>query len=116
MLQAFLAFTFASAGYSKLSADPAQVELFANIGVGQWLRYSTGVLEIAGAVGVLIPLSSGLAAFGLAGIMAGAIAITVFVVPENPWAPPLGFLALSLFVAAGRWSRTNALIGTFKLR
>ncbi|MEU6717357.1 DoxX family protein [Nonomuraea sp. NPDC046802] len=113
VLQAFLAFTFLSAGYTKLSGDPLQVELFANVGVGQWLRHLTGVLEIAGAIGVLIPPLSGLAACGLAGIMVSAIVITVLVVPGDLWAPS-GFLVLSLLVVLGRWSRTKALIGTFR--
>jgi putative oxidoreductase len=31
--------------------DPAMVEMFATIGIGQWFRYVVGALEIAGAVG-----------------------------------------------------------------
>jgi uncharacterized membrane protein len=46
--------------------------MFATIGIGQWFRYVVGALELAGAVGVLIPRLSGLAALGLIGLMAGA--------------------------------------------
>jgi hypothetical protein len=38
------------------------VELFAAVGVGQWLRYMVGTLEVAGAVGLL--LVSALIAWG----------------------------------------------------
>jgi putative oxidoreductase len=40
------------------------VEMFANIGIGQWFRYVVGALEVAGAAGVLVPRVSGLAALG----------------------------------------------------
>ena len=46
-------------GLAKVVGDPAMVEMFATIGVGQWFRYAVGALEIAGAVGVLVPRLSG---------------------------------------------------------
>ncbi len=65
VLQVLLALLFAMAGVVKVIGDPAAVEVFATIGIGQWFRYLVGVLEIAGAVGVLVPRLSGLAALGL---------------------------------------------------
>ena len=53
--QALLALTFAMAGLAKVFGDPAMVEMFATIGLGQWFRYVVGALELAGAVGVLVP-------------------------------------------------------------
>jgi uncharacterized membrane protein YphA (DoxX/SURF4 family) len=38
VLQAVLAFQFAGGGLLKLSGAPVMVELFADIGAGQWLR------------------------------------------------------------------------------
>jgi succinate dehydrogenase/fumarate reductase cytochrome b subunit len=60
------------------------VTLFADIGAGQWLRYVVGVLEIAGAVGLLIPLLTGLAAAGLAALMTGALVTRVIVLDGSP--------------------------------
>ena len=72
-LQVLLAAMFAMAGLAKVFGDPAMVEMFDTIGIGQWFRYLVGALEIAGAVGVLIPRLSGLAALGLVCLMVGAI-------------------------------------------
>ena len=60
VLQALLALQFAMAGWAKVFGSPAMVEMFAIIGIGQWFRYVVGTLELAGAVGVLIPGLSGL--------------------------------------------------------
>ena len=48
-LQTLLAIMVAMAGLAKVFGDPAMVEMFATIGVGQWFRYLVGALEIAGA-------------------------------------------------------------------
>src|SRR5215212_6348208 len=64
-LQAVLALMFAMAGFAKVGGDAAMVKMFATIGIGQWLRYLVGTLEIVGALGVLVPRVSGLAALGL---------------------------------------------------
>jgi len=57
ILQAAAAAMFLMAGFSKLGGEPQTVALFEMIGVGQWFRYLTGVLEIGGAVLLLIPRS-----------------------------------------------------------
>ena len=41
------------------------VRLFTDIGAGQWLRYFTGTLEVAGAIGLMLPFLCGLASLGL---------------------------------------------------
>jgi putative oxidoreductase len=86
-LQALLALMFAMAGFAKVLGDPAMVEMFATIGIGQWFRYLVGALELAGAVGVLIPRLSGLAALGLISLMAGATATNVLVLGTSPLLP-----------------------------
>ena len=115
VLQAGLALQFAGGGLLKLSGAPVMAELFADIGAGQWLRYLVGLLEVAGAVGLLVPRLSGLAALGLAGLMVGAAATNLFVIDESPWLP-IGLLLVSALVALGRWSQTRALAGGFRRR
>jgi uncharacterized membrane protein YphA (DoxX/SURF4 family) len=110
ILQAVLAFQFAGGGLLKLTGSPEMVELFAAVGVGQWLRYMVGTLEVAGAVGLLVPRLSGLAALGLAGLMVGATTTNLFVLGESPWLP-IGLLLASALIAWGRRSRTKALAG-----
>jgi uncharacterized membrane protein len=110
VLQVVLTFQFAGGGLLKLTGSPELVELFAAIGAGQWLRYLVGALEVAGAVGLLVPRLSGLAALGLAALMVGATATNLFVLGERPWLP-VGLLLVSAVIARGRRSRTKVLVG-----
>ncbi len=107
-LQALLALQFAMGGLAKVFGDPAMVEMFAAIGVGQWFRYAVGALELAGAVGVLIPRLCGLAALGLVGLMAGATLTNVLVLGTSPLLP-IALMLAGVLVAWGRWPRTRIL-------
>jgi hypothetical protein len=81
---------------------------FTEIGVGQWLRYLTGVLELAGAIGLVVPFLSGLAALGLAGVMAGAVGTELFLLENGDAFLPalLGGLALAIAVVRRKTVRT----------
>ena len=109
-LQALLALMFTMAGLAKVGGDAAMVEMFANIGIGQWFRYAVGALEIAGAVGVLVPRLSGPAALGLACLMAGATLTNLFVLGASPLLPVV-LLLVSVWVARGRRARAETLLG-----
>lgn len=61
--------------------------MFATIGVEQWFRYAVGVIELAGAVGLLVPRLAGLAALGLAADMIGAMAVQDRHLPRQPVVP-----------------------------
>jgi putative oxidoreductase len=108
VLQALLALEFAMAGLAKVGGDPAMIEMFATIGIGQWFRYAVGALELAGAVGVLIPRLCGLAALGLVVLMAGAALTKVLILGTSPLLP-IVLLVVSGMVAWGRWPRTRTL-------
>jgi putative oxidoreductase len=112
-LHALLALTFAMAGFAKVSGSPAMVEMFATIGIGQWFRYVVGALEFAGAIGLLVPRLSGLAALGLICLMAGATLTNVLVLGTSPLLP-IALMLMSALVAWGRWPRTKALAGKLK--
>ncbi len=79
-----LALVFVGAGFAKLAGDPAMLQLFDAIGAGQGLRYVVGALELAGAIGVLVPRLCGLAAIGLALLMIGASITNVVVLGVSP--------------------------------
>ena len=83
VLQIAAAGMFLMAGFSKLSGNEQMVGMFEAIGVGQWFRYLTGALEVAGAILLLIPRTSGLGALMLAGVMAGAVMTHLFVVGDG---------------------------------
>jgi uncharacterized membrane protein YphA (DoxX/SURF4 family) len=57
-LKGLLAAVFVSAGGAKIYGVPIMVENFQQIGLGQWFRYLTGILEIVGGIMVLMPLLS----------------------------------------------------------
>jgi uncharacterized membrane protein YphA (DoxX/SURF4 family) len=113
VLQVVLALQFAGGGLAKLAGSPELVDLFTSIGAGQWLRYVVGALEVAGAVGLLVPRLSGLAALGLAALMVGATVTNLFVIGERPWLP-VGLLLVCAVIAWGRRSQTRALAATLK--
>ena len=77
VLSAF--FLIAAAG-PKLVGAATAVELFDDIGLGQWLRYVVGGLELAGAIGLVVPRLARPAALGLTGVMVGAILTNLFVI------------------------------------
>lgn len=108
-LQAVLAVQFAGAGILKLAGAHDMVVMFASIGLGQWLRYLVGTLEVAGAIGLLIPRLSGLAAMGLICLMVGATATNLFVIDYSPLLP-LAYLVVSVLIAWGRLPATRAAV------
>lgn len=115
ILQVVLAAIVAGGGISKLAGDPVMVDMFADIGAGQWLRYLVGALEVSGGVGVLIPALAGLASLGLAALLTGAVITDQFVLDQSPWLA-LALLVVAAVIARARWSRTEAVVGTLLRR
>ena len=60
------------------------VDLFEQIGLGQWFRVVTGVVEVTGAVALLIPGLASIGALWLGGTMVGAVATHLFVLHTSP--------------------------------
>ena len=54
-LSGIVALAFVFVGSGKLAGTAAMVELFDRVGLGQWFRYLTGLLEVGGGIGLLIP-------------------------------------------------------------
>lgn len=100
-LQVLLAAAFLAAGVAKLAGPEMMVKQFEAIGLGQWFRYLTGILEIAAAVLLLIPRGAGYGALLLIPIMLGAAGAHLLVFKDNP-AAPLVLLGLAAVVAWGR--------------
>ncbi|MFI9595471.1 DoxX family protein [Nonomuraea sp. NPDC052265] len=108
--QVLLAFQVGLGGVLKLAGDPTMVTMFEDIGAGQWFRYVVGVLEIAGAIGLLIPRLSGVAALALIGLMIGAAGTNAIVLGGVPVIEAVLLVILAL-VVWGRWSRVRAFFG-----
>lgn len=108
IMRILLALIFLGAGTQKLSGAHPMVVMFTKIGAGQWLRYAVGAVEIAGAVGLLIPRLCGLAALGLTLLLVGATITNAFVISYNPLQPAV-LLILSALLGWGLWPATRAL-------
>ncbi|MGY3204823.1 DoxX family protein [Streptomyces sp. TE5632] len=106
--QAVLVLVFLAAGSAKLAGAEEMVKAFDDIGAGQWLRYFVGVVEVIGAIGLLVPRLVGLAALGLAGLMTGAVITNLVIDAFSLLAVIL--LLLSVLVAWGRRDRVGTLI------
>jgi putative oxidoreductase len=83
-VQGILAAAFLTAGFAKLAGVPYMVDLFAQIGLGQWFRVATGVVEVTGAVALLVPGLASIGALWLGFTMVGAVAAHVFVLHTSP--------------------------------
>jgi putative oxidoreductase len=97
-LSGIVALAFIGAGGAKLVGAAAMVELFDKVGLGQWFRYVTGLLEVMGAIGLLISRYAFYAAALLAMVMVGAIVAHVTVLGTSP-AAPVVLLVLSGIIA-----------------
>ncbi len=100
-VQAFLALVFVSAGWAKLMGKPEMVSLFSEVGLGQWFRYFTGILELTGAVLIMVPKTRRTGAALLATIMLGALTAHLFILHVPSTTPGVLFL-MSGFVVWGR--------------
>lgn len=96
-------FFLVGAAGPKLAGQEYAVEIFTQIGAGQWLRYFVGICELAGAVGLVIPRLTAAAASGLTALMTGAIITQVFVLDAPVMAlTPAVLLVVFAWVA---WAR-----------
>ena len=93
-----LALAFGAAGAAKLAGVPQMVQVFEAIGFGQWFRYVTGVVEVGGALLLLVPATGFLGGLLLAVTMVFAVATHLVLIGGNP-APALVLMGLSAFVA-----------------
>jgi uncharacterized membrane protein YphA (DoxX/SURF4 family) len=110
ILQIAGAAMFFMAGIPKLIGDEQMAQVFGTIGLGQWFRYATGLIEIVSAILLLTPGLAGLGAIILVPTMIGAILTHLFIIGGSP-AIPAGLLIAMAIVAWGRWKETRRLIG-----
>ncbi|ANN22234.1 DoxX family protein [Amycolatopsis orientalis] len=105
-----LAAEFLYSGYLLFAGGHTE-QTFAEIGLGQWLRYVTGVLEVGGAIGLLVPRLGGPAALLLAGVMVGASVTELFILTNGGPVLPLILLIVCATLAWFLQDQTRALLG-----
>ena len=96
-LRILLALAFGAAGAAKLAGAPQMVQVFEAIGFGQWFRYVTGVVEVGGAVLLLVPATGFLGGLLMAATMAFAVVTHVVLIGGSP-VPAIVLALLSAFV------------------
>jgi len=104
-LQVALAGMFLLAGGSKLVGAPAMVALFNAVGIGQWFRYVTGLIEVGSAVALLVPALAMFGALALVPTMVGAVLTELFIVKDSAVPPAILLLGVLLVV----WARRHEL-------
>lgn len=97
-IKALLTLAFLGAGFSKLAGVEMMVATYDAIGVGQWFRYVTGIIEVGGAVLLWIPGLIGLGAGLLTATMVGAVLAHVMILGPSAM-PALVLGVLSAFIA-----------------
>ncbi|MBN8988176.1 MAG: DoxX family protein [Rhizobiales bacterium] len=105
-LQIVIAAAFLAAGSAKLAGVPFMVDLFGQIGLGQWFRVLTGIVEVAGAIALLVPGQASIGALWLGGTMVGAVATHLFVLHTSP----VPAIILGLLNAAVVYLRRDELV------
>ena len=107
-VQLALAGMFLLAGGAKLAGAPEMIALFDAVGVGQWFRYVTGLIEVGSAVTLLVPSIAPFGAMALVATMTGAVLTHLFIVGGSPMVPAV-LLVGSLTVA---WVRREQISST----
>jgi putative oxidoreductase len=97
-VQVLGAILFLITGFAKLSGDEQMIQTFDAVGIGQWFRYVTGLIEFASAILLLIPALSGIGALLLVPTMIGAILTHLLIIGGSP-ALPIGLLIVASVVA-----------------
>ncbi|MGW8061216.1 DoxX family protein [Streptomyces ziwulingensis] len=102
-VQVLLAVFFAVASaLPKLIAHPSATDTFADMGWGDAGMYAIGVLELAGATALLIPLLQSVAATALSALMVGAFVVQLTSFDGDNAATPVILLVPLLLIA---WAR-----------
>ena len=107
-VRGLLTLAFGAAGIAKLMGVPMMVATFDAVGVGQWFRYVTGIIELGSAILLWVPGYAAYAAGLLVCTMIGALIAHAAVLGLATAAPAavLGVLAaLTLYVNRAQLQR-----------
>ncbi len=101
-LQIVLAMIFLTLGMAKISGVQSSVDLFQQLGVGQWLRYFVGAIEVLSSVFLLFGPYASVGAGLLMISMVGAVMSHLWLIGGSI-VPALGLGVMSGLVLYLRW-------------
>ncbi|MFJ7209151.1 DoxX family protein [Streptomyces sp. NPDC098789] len=114
-LRILLALFFALASaLPKLLALPAATTVFDAMGVGHWFMYLTGLVELAGAVGLLVRRLAGPAATALIVFLAFAFVTQLTAMHGENAGTPFLFMVPLAVIAWNRRAETFELLGRLR--
>jgi putative oxidoreductase len=102
-IRVLVSLAFIAAGLSKLAGVEMMVATFDAVGVGQWFRYVTGIIEVGSAILLWVPGLQLIGAGLLVCTMIGAVLAHLLVI--GPSAIPA--LVLGLLAAYLAWSHRD---------
>jgi len=92
---------FLVVGLAKFQTRSIWVQIFAQIGLGDWFRYLTGTLQCIAGLLLVVPRTTKIGA-ALAGCtMAGAVAVHLFVLDTGVGGAIIPAIILAFLAAAG---------------
>lgn len=97
--KALITLAFIAAGLAKLAGVDMMVATFDAIGVGQWFRYVTGIIEVGGALLLWLPSRQFIGAGLLTVTMIGAVLSHIVILGTDTMLPAIVLGILSAFVA-----------------
>src|SRR2546426_12695351 len=115
ILQGLLAAAFLAAGGAKLAGVPMMVQIFDRIGMGQWFRIVTGLVEVIGAVALVVPGLAALGAAWLGATMFFAVLTHLFILHSSAM-PALVLLTLNALVVWLRRDQLAAVLAFLNLK
>ncbi|MFD5583428.1 DoxX family protein [Streptomyces sp. NPDC127063] len=114
-LQVLLALFYALASaLPKLIAHPTATESFDRMGWGSAGMYTIGLLELAGAIALLVPLLQSVAATALSALMVGAFVVQMTVFDGQNAATPLILIVPLAVIAWTRRQHTAELVAMLR--
>ena len=94
IIRVLLAVAFLGAGGAKLAGVPMMVQVFDQIGIGQWFRYVTALVEIGCGLALFVPALTAIAALLLGVTMVFAVLTHLFILHTTP-APAVVLMLLA---------------------
>jgi uncharacterized membrane protein YphA (DoxX/SURF4 family) len=92
---------FLAVGLAKFQSRSIWVQMFTNIGLGDWFRYLTGLIQCTAGLLLLVPRTTKAGA-ALAGCtMAGAVAVHLFVLDTGVGGAIIPAIILAFLAAVG---------------
>ncbi len=98
VIKVLIALAFAAAGLAKLAGAEMMVATFDAVGMGQWFRYLTGIIEVGSAVLLFVPGKQAIGAGLLVCTMIGASLAHIFILGADTMLPAVVLGLLSAFV------------------